>query len=123
MVRKERILHFSTFQFLHIISEHTPLFDVEVPSLEVGSGFQEYVHRLVAFKAVLAWITQEVIRQTIKWLGSDSDGFLSIVQYHGVITIKVTYLLNQRIGEVSGILIWSPCGLFSSALPSPSQIL
>ena len=94
MVRKERILHFSTFQFLHIISEHTPLFDVEVPSLEVGSGFQEYVHRLTAFKTVLAWITQKVIRQTIKWLGSDSDGFLSIVQYHGVITIKVTYLLN-----------------------------
>ena len=94
MVWEERILYFSAFQFLHVISEYTSFIDVEIPSLEVGSGFQEYVHRLTAFKTVLAWITQKVIRQTIKWLGSDTNGFLSIVQYHGVITIKVTYLLN-----------------------------
>ena len=62
MVWEERILYFSAFQFLYVIPENTSLFDVEVPSLEVGSGFQEYVHRLIAFKAVLAWITQELIR-------------------------------------------------------------
>ena len=112
MIWEERILYFSAFQFLYVIPENTSLFDVEVPSLEVGSGFQEYVHWFGAAYAVFAWITKEVIRQTIKWLGSDTNGFLSIVQHHGVITIKVSYLLNQRLGKVSGLLIWSPCGLF-----------
>ena len=112
MVREERVLYLSTNQLPKIIPEHTSRLDGEVLSLEVGSGFNQYIHGSGTSDVVFAWASPWIQVHTIERLGGDRNGFLTIVQYHGKVSVTVPHFRNGMIGKMLGILFRSPCRLF-----------